>query len=178
MKRILINALIIVVFLITYFLQVNFFSWYNISGVMPNLFVILIFVLGLYAGKIYGITYGVIFGFILDLFVGNTVGLTSLMLGITGYVSGIFDKNFSKDSRLIIMLMIIALTGIYEVGVYVFNIIFNGVHIELMSFSKILIVEIIYNGILSIILYPLLVIFGNYIEGELRMKKIIGIRYF
>ena len=37
---------------------------------------------------------------------GNTVGLTSVMLGTIGFVGGIFSKNFAKDSKLIIMLMI------------------------------------------------------------------------
>ena len=178
LKRILINALIVVVFLIIYFLQANFFSWFTIAGIMPNLFVILVLILGLFAGKIYGTIYGIVFGFLLDLFIGNTVGITSAMLGIVGFIGGIFSKNFSKDSRLIIMLMIMALTGVYEIGIYFFEIIFNGVGVELIAFLKILIVEVVYNGILSIILYPILRIFGDYIEGELKMKKIIGIKYF
>lgn len=170
--------MIVVVFLITYFFQTNFFNWFTIAGIMPNLFVILILMLGLFAGRAYGTIYGVIFGFLLDLFIGNTVGLTSVMLGIIGLTGGIFSKNFSKDSRLIIMLMIMALTGVYELGVYFFEIIFKGVSLELIAFIKILIVEIIYNGILSIILYPILRVFGDYIESELKMKKIIGIKYF
>ena len=178
LKRILVNGLIIVNFLITYFLQTNFFTWFTIDGIMPNLFVILVLIIGLFAGKIYGIIYGIIFGFLLDLFIGNTVGLTSFMFGTLGCISGIFNKNFSKDSKLIIMLMIMALTGVFEIGIYILNIIFNSVQLELIAFTKILIVEIIYNGILGIILYPLLRIFGDYIEGELKMKKIIGIKYF
>lgn len=178
LKRILVNGLIIVNFLIAYFLQTNFFIWFTIDGIMPNLFVILVLIIGLFAGKIYGIIYGIIFGFWLDLFIGNTVGLTSFMFGTLGGISGIFNKNFSKDSKLIIMLMIMALTGVFEIGIYILNIIFNSVQLELIAFTKILIVEIIYNGILGIILYPLLRIFGDYIEGELKMKKIIGIKYF
>ena len=178
MKRILINIFIIVVFLITYFLQSNFFNWFTIAGIMPNLFVILVLILGLFAGRIYGTTYGVVFGFLIDLFIGNSFGITSVVLGIIGLIGGIFSKNFAKDSKLIIMLMIMALTGAYELGVYFFEVIFNGIQLEFFCFLKILIVEIIYNGILSIILYPILRIFGDYIESELKMKKIIGIKYF
>ena len=178
MRRVLVNGLIIVIFLITYFLQSNFFNWFTIAGIMPNLFVILILVLGLFAGKFYGIIYGIIFGFLLDLFIGNIIGLKSIMLGSVGFIGGIFNKNFSKDSKLIIMMMIMVLTGAYELGIYIFNIVFNNVGAEILPFIKILIIEIIYNGILSIILYPILRIFGDYIEGELKMKKIIGIKYF
>lgn len=145
---------------------------------MPNLFVILVLILGLFAGKVYGTIYGIVFGLLLDLFIGDGVGITSVMLAIIGFIGGVFSKNFSKDSRLIIMLMIIALTGVYEIGTYFFEIAFKGIEIELISFLKILSIEIIYNGILSIILYPILRIFGDYIESELKMKKIIGIKYF
>lgn len=145
---------------------------------MPNLFVILVLILGLFAGKVYGIIYGVIFGLLIDLFIGNIFGLTSVMLGIIGLIGGIFSKNFSKDSRLIIMLMIMALTGVYEIGIYIFKALLNGIQLEFIAFVKILMVEIIYNGILSIILYPILRVFGDYIESELKMKKIIGIKYF
>ena len=178
MKRVLINGLIIVIFLITYFLHANFFSWFTIAGIMPNLFVILSLILGLFAGRIYGTCYGIIFGFLLDLFIGNTVGLTSVMLGTIGFVGGIFSKNFAKDSKLIIMLMIIASTAAYEIGIYILKVFFNGIELEIFSFIKIMLVEIIYNGILSIILYPILRVFGEYIESNLRMKKIVGIRYF
>ena len=42
MKKAGIIALIILAFFIIYFLQADFFSWFNIFGIMPNLFVILI----------------------------------------------------------------------------------------------------------------------------------------
>ena len=178
MRRILINGLIIVIFLITYFLQSNFFSWFTIAGIMPNLFVVLVLILGLFAGKIYGTIYGIVFGFLLDLFIGNSVGLTSLMLGIIGLAGGFFSKNFSKDSKLMIMLMVIASTVVYETGIYIFNVIFKSIELELLSFINILAVEMGYNGVLTIILYPMLRVFGEYIESELKMKKIVGIRYF
>ena len=51
MKKAGIIALIILAFFIIYFLQADFFSWFNIFGIMPNLFVILILFVGLFAGK-------------------------------------------------------------------------------------------------------------------------------
>ena len=51
MKKAGIIMLIILAFFIIYFLQANFFTWFNIFGIMPNLFVILILFVGLFAGK-------------------------------------------------------------------------------------------------------------------------------
>ena len=71
MKKIIINISLIIIFLILYFLQINFFTWFKIAGVMPNLFIILVLFIGLFAGKVMGVTYGLIFGILLDLFVGK-----------------------------------------------------------------------------------------------------------
>ena len=51
MKKTVSILLMFVAFLIIYFLQVNFFTWFNIAGVMPNLFILLIMVIGLFAGN-------------------------------------------------------------------------------------------------------------------------------
>ena len=39
-----------IAFLITYFLQSNFFSWFTIAGIKPNLFIVLALFVSLFAG--------------------------------------------------------------------------------------------------------------------------------
>lgn len=51
----------------------NFFSWFTIAGIKPNLFIILVLMIGLFAGKIPGITCGIIEGLLLDFFIGKSV---------------------------------------------------------------------------------------------------------
>lgn len=177
MKKIIINVLLLVTFLIIYFLQLNFFSWFKIAGVMPNLFVILVFYIGLFSGRSMGLTYGIIFGIILDLLVGENVGMTAIMLGITGIVGGILDKNFSKDSRITIMLMVVGSTVIYEIGMYILRYAILKSSIEIVSFIKILAVEVIFNILITIILYPLIQKTGHSIENEYKGSKILT-RYF
>ena len=113
-------------FLIIYSLQSNFFTWFTIAGIKPNLFILLVLFIGLYAGRIPGTVLGMIFGICLDLFIGKTVGLTGICLGIVGFLGGYFDKNFSKESRITIMLMVIGSTFIYEVILYLLNIFITG----------------------------------------------------
>lgn len=177
MKKIIINILFVITFLILYFLQLNFFSWFRIAGVMPNLFVILIFYIGLFAGRSVGVTYGILFGLVLDLLVGENVGITAIMLGIVGVIGGFFDKNFSKDSRITILIMVIGCTTIYEIGMYVLRYAILKSSIEILSFSKILIAEIVFNVILTIIFYPLIQKTGHKVENEYKGSKILT-RYF
>lgn len=51
MKKVATGAILCVVFVIIYFLQLNFFNWFTIAGVKPNLFVILALFTGLYTGR-------------------------------------------------------------------------------------------------------------------------------
>ena len=118
MKRFLINFSLIITALIIYFLQENFFNWFTIAGVMPNLFVILVLFIGLFTNKNKGTIYGLIIGMFLDFFVGSKLGIYTITLGLVGLVAGIFDKNFSKDSRMTIMLMVAGITASYEIIIY------------------------------------------------------------
>lgn len=177
MKKIIINLAIIVVFLIIYFLQANFFTWFNIAGIMPNLFIILILFIGMFMGKIYGIVYGLVFGILLDIFIGTTYGITSIMLTIVGIIAIIFDKNFSKDSRISIMGIVLISTIIYEVGKYILSYMLSDISIEIFPFIKILFVEVIFNVILTILIYPIIQFVGYDIEEEFKGSRILT-KYF
>ena len=84
MKKILSIIVIFITFIFIYFMQSNFFSWFNIAGVKPNLFIILSLLIGIYIGKIYGGIIGIVFGLLLDLFIGKTLGLNAIVLGLAG----------------------------------------------------------------------------------------------
>ena len=99
------------------------------------------------------------------------------MLGLIGLIGTVFDKNFSKDSRMTIMIMVIGCTIIYEIGTYIINYILQGTNVEMLSFAKILLVEVAYNTILTIILYPVIQKTGYNIEEQYKGNKILT-RYF
>lgn len=179
MKRALIITVFFIVFLLIYFLQTNFFSWYNIAGIKPNLFIILALFLGLFMGKPYGFSMGIIFGICLDLFIGKRIGLNAIMLGIAGLIGGILDNSFSKESRIVFMLMSIAITVLCESINYTLQIMILGAEQQFINFMQIIIIEAIYNAILVIILYPLIQKVGNRIEEmhtENRSKSLM--RYY
>ena len=99
------------------------------------------------------------------------------MLGIIGFIGGYLDKNFSKDSRITMITMIVISTIIYEIGVYVFNYFINSVYISAFDLIKITLIEIIYNAILTIIIYPIIMTFGYNLEENFKENKILT-RYF
>lgn len=177
MKNTLIVIGMILLFLILYFLQINFFNWFTIAGISPNLFVIFILFVGLFAGKRVGIPLGLVVGLSLDFFISKKIGISGIMLGVIGALGGILDKNFSKDSRMTIILMTAIVTFVYELGTYLLNYLIVSSTIEMIPFLKITIIEMIYNILLVIIFYPLLQKAGYYIEEVFREKKILT-KYF
>lgn len=164
-------------FLIIYLLQSNLFLWFNISSVKPNLFVILVLVTGLFIGKRAGTIFGIVFGLSLDFLISKSVGISAIMLGIIGFIGGYLDKNFSKYSRITMITMILITTFLYEIGIITFNYFINDAQINLIYIIKILGIELIYNSIITIIIYPLIIKYGYRIEENFKENKILT-RYF
>ena len=170
MKKVRAVIYMIITFFVIYFLQANFFTWFNISGIMPNLYVILVLFIGLFLRKKLGLTFGIMIGIFLDFVTRRSVGISCIMFGMIGFLAEIIGKDFSKDSRLTIILMVMASTLLYEVGIYLSKIIFAQTPLELFSFIKILIIEILFNATITIIIYPIMKKVGYYFEDSFTDK--------
>lgn len=177
MKKTIINIALIIATLIIYYMQSNFFQWFNIAGIMPNLFVILVLFIGLFASRTMGTVYGIAIGLLLDLIFESKIGICAGTLGTIGFLAGVFDKNFSKDSRMTIMFMVMGATIIFETVNYIINYIVLSTNVEIINFITTLAIEVIFNLLLTIVLYPLIQKAGYYIENEYKGNKILT-RYF
>lgn len=164
MKKFLSILVLVLAFLIIYFLQINFFNNLRIFNVKPNLLIIFIVVLGLFLGSKIGLAFGIFFGILLDIFLGKNLGTMAISLGIIGYLGGILNINFTKESRLTQIIIVFFSTIICESIFYFLIIIFLNVNIEIITFSKIVFIEAIYNVILTIIFYPLILKYGLILE--------------
>lgn len=133
--------------------------------------------MGLYTNKKISGILGLAFGIILDILIGKSIGFTGILLAMICLLGGYFDKNFSKDSRLTIILMTLGATILFEVAMYVINIVKFKLEVEIAEFALILATEVLYNIVLVIILYPGIKKLGYYIEDISKEKKLLT-RYF
>ena len=177
MKKALSILCLILTFFIIYFLQANFFTWFNIATIMPNVYVILVLFIGLFVKRKIGLACGIGFGLYLDIVLGKKIGTSALALGIVGLLGEILSKNFSKDSRFIVCLMVIGTTAVYETIVYLLTMLRTEGTIEILAFLRILLIEMFFNGLITIIIYPLIKKAGYYLEN-LYDDKFILTRYF
>ena len=177
MKKFFLGILAYIIFLILYFIQTNFFSWFTIAGISPNLFIIFILFLGLFTDNIFSVVLGLITGITLDFAGAKTIGITALMFCTIAIIASYFDKNFSKENKISIIVMIVGMTVIFEGATYFLNAFIMDITLESVAFLKILAIEVLYNVLLSLIFYGLIMKMGYKIEKSFKHKNILT-RYF
>ena len=177
MRKVLTTIALIIGFIITYFLQVNIFSSLTIGGVKPNLFIIYFLFIGLFGNQLIGTLFGIIFGIFLDSVYGSVIGVSAVMFCIIGFLGSYFDRNFSKENKITIILMIIGATFIFETGKYFLSSIILEYDREFLKFIEIVLIEILYNSLLTIILYPIIQKIGYSVDRTYKRNNILT-RYF
>ena len=133
---------------------------------MPNLFIVLITIIGLFLKKDFGFGLGIVLGLLLDFFIGVRIGINTITFAIIGLIAGVLDKNFSKDNKLTLMSIVSFLTFLAEFIIYVLEILFLKVQFNFITFIKCIAIEVIFNALLVIIFYPLIIKFGNNLEDD------------
>lgn len=176
MKKFGIIISIIAIYFAIYFFQVNFFNWFTIDGVQPNLFILLILFIGIFTNAKVGSVLGFFLGLYTDFLFSNTIGISAILFSVLGFCGEFLEKRFSRDSKITIVLMGSIITAIYEIVLYIVRIVKYSINIDL-TFIYLLGIEMLYNAFLIIILYPLIHKFGVYVESIFKNKKMLT-RYF
>ena len=120
---------------------------------------------------------GAIFGLIIDILGSNIIGINSVLLGLVGFFGGHLEKNLSKDSKITILLLVMGFTAGHEIILYLYKSAMLGANVEIDIFSRKLFIEIVYNTLITIILYPLIQKCGYKVEEIFKNPEILT-RYF
>ena len=177
MKKFKSILILILIFLIIYFLQFNFFTWFNIRGVMPNLFIVFVLLVGIFIGQKVGIAVGLFVGLIIDILIGKQIGFTGIALGVIGYIGEVLDKNFDKNNLITLLAMIAIVTAGYELLQMFYSIIRAGLNFNILMYVVMIIVEVLFNVLLTMIFYPLIKKIGHYFEEIFKVKRVLT-RYY
>jgi rod shape-determining protein MreD len=150
------NIILGITIFLTYILQSSLFSNFKIYGVSPNIIPIIICSIGLIDGKVTGSFIGGILGIITDILLGKVFGFYTLIGLYLGYVSGAFSKSFYKENWIVGVAFIFISTIVYEFAVFSFGLLFRNNYLSLDYFIKVLGFEAVYNSIIAIIIYPIM----------------------
>ena len=170
-SNLLVAVLLIIAFIIIYFLQANVFSNFTIAGIKPNLFIIFILIIGLFGNNFLSILFSIICGIWLDSLYSESIGITSAMLCLIGFMATWFDSLWSKDEKISIVIMVIIATFIFEFGSYFLRSVIFDFEMELLPFFKDLAIEELYNILLTIIFFGLIKKVGYSMERKLKRSN-------
>ena len=171
MKKAKVILLFILIYFAIYFFQVNFFSWFNINGVKPNLFVVLVLVIGLYTNSKAGQILGFIIGLYTDFLFSNSIGISAVLFTFIGYVSEPLQNRFPKNSKITLMIMSSITTIVYEILRACYRYMFYSSQLDFVQFICTLLIELVFNILLIIILYPGINKLGSYSDEVFNSKE-------
>ena len=169
--NLIVSIILIFVSLIIYFLQSSVFSELTIAGIKPNLFVIFILFIGLFGNNYLSLIFSIICGIWLDSIYAEVIGITPAMFCLIGFMATWFDSLWSKDEKISIVIMVIIATFIFEFGCYFLKSVILDFEMELWAFFKILIVEELYNTLLTIIFFGMIKKLGYAMERKLKRNN-------
>ncbi|MEG6513092.1 rod shape-determining protein MreD [Desulforamulus ruminis] len=98
--------------LLAMLLQATFFSFLQVAGVKPDLILLLVVFNGFLRGSREGAFLGFLGGLMLDIFSGSYIGLHALVKMSVGYLAGLAESRFYKESVVIATLITFVL-GIF-----------------------------------------------------------------
>lgn len=159
--RKLITAIFI---LVCFLLQSSVFTHFAFAGIIPNLMIILTSSFGFMRGEKVGLIIGFTCGLLCDIFFGDILGLYALIMMYIGYLNGKFCGIFyPEDIKLPIGLIIISDIS-YGIICYIFMFLLRGRLDFPFYFSKVILPEALYTIVVTIVLYPIILIVHQRLE--------------
>lgn len=169
MKRSILAALLIGA---CFVLQSTVFRALDFGGIVPNLLIILTSSFGFMRGEKTGTIVGFFCGILSDIFFGEVLGFYALILMYIGYVNGKFTRIFYPEDIKLPSALIIASDFFFGFSCYVLLFLLRGRLQFAYYFMHVILPEIVYTTLVTIILYPLILFINQKLEaGEKRSAK-------
>ena len=164
----------IVAVLICFILQCTLFQVISFAGIVPNLLIIITSAFGFMGGRKEGMFVGFLSGLIMDIFYSQIIGLNALIFLYIGYTNGMFNRIFYPEDVKFPILFITLSDAACLMLQYIFGYLLRARLDFPFYFTKIMLPEIIYTIVLTIIIYrPILAVNNRLAVDEKRSNEII-----
>ncbi len=161
MRRKITVAIIIIV---CYLLQSTLFQTLSFATISPNLLIVVTSAFGFMRGKKEGLWIGFFCGILVDIFCGSALGFYALVYMYIGYLNGMFRKLFYPEDIKLPMLLISGSDLMYNLVVYFFMFFFRGRFEFGYYFIHIIIPELVYTMLITIVLYIIILKINQRLE--------------
>lgn len=169
-----ITALILIFNLI---LQSTLFEYISIIGIKPNTAIIIVASIAFMRGEVEGGITGLVAGFLQDSFFGHFLGLNMFIYMIIGYFCGKFLSGFYKESVIIPTLIALVADFCYGFLFYTISILMRGYTNFEYFLSTIILPEMVYTAIVSIVVYRILLKINKWYDGKYGYRRKVFDQY-
>lgn len=165
--RILLTALIIFV---NFILQTTIFPLLAIRGIFPNTALIIVTSYALLRGSKEGAIVGGFTGLLMDIFFSRMIGFYTLLYLAMGLLFGRSQKNFYRENYILPVIFCAVSTVLYQAVLYITGFMFRGEGNIIYFLFSVLLPELVYMAIVTVILYRILFGINEWLELKEKYK--------
>ncbi len=159
--RIPITTLIIFV---NFILQTTLFPLLAIRGIFPNTGLIIVTSYALLRGSKEGAIVGGFTGLLMDIFFSTMIGFYTLLYLAIGLLFGRSQKSFYRENYILPVIFCAVSTVIYQAVLYITGFMFRGEGNIFHFLFSILLPELVYMAIVTILIYRILFAVNEWLE--------------
>ena len=163
MKRKIVTIAII---LVCFLLESTVFQGLSLGTITPNLLIVVTSSFGYMRGKKEGMMVGFISGLLVDIMFNDLIGCYALIHMVIGYANGFFRKIFYDDDIKLPLILIAASDFLYGNIVCIFMFIMRSKFHYLFYLKNVIIPELIYTILVTIVLYQIILYINKKLEAE------------
>jgi rod shape-determining protein MreD len=147
-------------------LECTVFQGFALGSVTPNLLIVVTSSFGFMRGKKEGMMVGFISGLFVDIMFNDLIGFYALIYMVLGYANGFFRKIFYDDDIKLPLILIAVSDFLYGNIVCIFMFVMRSKFRYLYYLKSVIIPELIYTILVTIILYQIILNINKKLEAE------------
>ena len=150
---------------VCFFLQTGLFAGSNLIHVVPNLLLVLTWSAAITRGPRDGILVGFFCGLLYDFLYADYLGTYALLLVAIGALNGLFSSSLERETMLGPMIFGAASNLVYDLVIYLIGFGIPGTLSIWTALLHIILPEMLYTFLLSLILYRIV------LKGNLKLEE-------
>ena len=158
----------IIIILLAFLLQTTVFHKLALANVVPNLLLILTVCYSYMRGRTSGEVIGLVCGLMLDMMYGSVIGLYAFIFMTIGFLCGYCQKIYFTDNYILPCVLVGLSDLVYGFYYYIKEFLVRGKLHFTFYFSHIILPELIYTLVISVVVFRVLNRLEKYLSTERR----------
>ncbi len=157
----------VIIVILGFLLQTTVFQALKLANVAPNILLTLTVCYAYLRGRSSGVVIGFFCGLLLDMMYGDVIGLYAFILMTIGFLCGYCRKIYFTDNYILPCTLVGISNLLYGIFCFVTGFLVRGRLTFGYSFTKIILPEMVYTLLISIVIYHFL----NMLEKVVSEKR-------